>query len=388
MALTYGFYNSFAGDRKYDAMQVSEMFDGILADGIIPSQGQLFAVTAGGGMTINVGTGRAWFFHTWTKNDSTLILNVPASDISRLRVDAVVLEVNREESVRANSIKIVQGSPSVNAVKPTLVNTDKIHQYPLAYITVNAGSEEIKAENIENMVGRTPTVFAKGVLETVSLDELWNRWEGEWNTWFDNIKLQLSGNVATNLQLQIDENKTNIAKNANNIAYLTNTYGPETPAGTVCWSARSTAPSGYLICDGSTVSRSLYAKLFSAIGTTFGNGDGSTTFKLPDLRAAFIRGAGSNNGYSASFGGIQYPTVFYTSDGVYGSPKASARTPALYGSNSNNPSFISNWDSSGTASVSDYDWFAIDTSHGTNEKSLRTNSVRPYNIALTPIIKY
>lgn len=388
MALTYGFYNSYAGDRKYDAMQISEMFDGILADGIIPSQGQLFAVTAGDGMTVNVGTGRAWFFHSWTKNDSVMMLTVPASDVSRPRIDAVVLEVNRDQEVRANSIKIVSGEAAVNPVKPTLVTTDKVHQYPLAYITVGAGVEEIKAENIENAVGLTPTPFATGVLETTSLDELWSQWEGEWDTWFANIKLQLSGDIVANLQGQIDENRANIAKNANNITYLTNTYGPETPAGTVCWSARSTAPTGYLICDGSAVSRSLYAKLFSAIGTAFGNGDGSTTFTLPDLRAAFIRGAGSNNGYSASFGRAQYSTAFYTSNGVSGVSDANARTPALYGAYNNNPSFISNWDSSGTVNVSDRGWYIIETTYGMNVKTLRTNSVRPYNIALTPIIKY
>lgn len=48
--------------------------------------------------------------------------------------------------------------------------------------------------------------------------------------------------------------------------------------------ARSTAPTGWLICDGSAVSRATYDDLFAAIGTTFGTGDGSTTFNLPDLR--------------------------------------------------------------------------------------------------------
>lgn len=56
------------------------------------------------------------------------------------------------------------------------------------------------------------------------------------------------------------------------------------PVGTLCATARSSSPSGWLLCDGSPVSRSVYAALFSAIGTTYGAGDGSTTFNLPDLR--------------------------------------------------------------------------------------------------------
>ena len=69
------------------------------------------------------------------------------------------------------------------------------------------------------------------------------------------------------------------------------------PAGTVIWTARNTAPTGYVICDGSLKSRTTYASLFAAIGTTFGAGDGSTTFGVPDLRGEFVRGwnSGAND---------------------------------------------------------------------------------------------
>ena len=60
--------------------------------------------------------------------------------------------------------------------------------------------------------------------------------------------------------------------------------------GKISMFARSTAPSGYLKCNGAEISRTTYAALFSAIGTTFGVGDGSTTFNVPDLRGEFIRG--------------------------------------------------------------------------------------------------
>ncbi|MDX1070531.1 tail fiber protein [Sinorhizobium medicae] len=63
-----------------------------------------------------------------------------------------------------------------------------------------------------------------------------------------------------------------------------------TPAGTVIFYAKSTAPTGYLKANGAAVSRTTYADLFAVIGTTFGTGDGSTTFNLPDLRGEFVRG--------------------------------------------------------------------------------------------------
>lgn len=67
------------------------------------------------------------------------------------------------------------------------------------------------------------------------------------------------------------------------------------PVGTVLPYAGSAAPNSlYLLCDGSAVSRTTYAALFALIGTTYGVGDGSTTFNLPDLRGRVPVGKGSN----------------------------------------------------------------------------------------------
>lgn len=64
------------------------------------------------------------------------------------------------------------------------------------------------------------------------------------------------------------------------------------PTGTLfMWAGSSNSvPSGYLYCNGQTVNRTTYASLFSAIGTAYGNGNGSTTFTLPDMRGMFARG--------------------------------------------------------------------------------------------------
>lgn len=66
------------------------------------------------------------------------------------------------------------------------------------------------------------------------------------------------------------------------------------PSGAIMTFGGSTAPTGYLACDGSAVSRTTYATLFTAIGTTWGTGNGFSTFNLPDLRGAFLRGTGSH----------------------------------------------------------------------------------------------
>jgi microcystin-dependent protein len=68
-------------------------------------------------------------------------------------------------------------------------------------------------------------------------------------------------------------------------------------AGMIVASGR-TSVNGYLHCDGSALSRTTYANLFAAIGTTFGAGDGSNTFNIPDFVGAVPRGAGTSTGYT------------------------------------------------------------------------------------------
>ena len=72
--------------------------------------------------------------------------------------------------------------------------------------------------------------------------------------------------------------------------------GGSLPIGTIISYSSIITPKGFMICDGSTVSRTTYASLFSVYGTTFGAGDGSTTFNLPDLRGEFIRGFDDGRG--------------------------------------------------------------------------------------------
>lgn len=77
--------------------------------------------------------------------------------------------------------------------------------------------------------------------------------------------------------------------------------------GQVIFTAGVVAPAGFLKCDGSAVSRTAYQALFAAIGTTFGGGDGATTFNIPDLRGEFIRGFDDGRGIDSGrvFGSAQ-----------------------------------------------------------------------------------
>lgn len=222
MSLTYGFYNAVNHDRTYDAIQLSSIFDGIIKDGIFQSIGTALEPTASGDdMVVNVGIGRAWFNHTWTFNDSVLPIDIPISEVVLNRIDALILEVNADENVRANSIKILKGTPGVSPERPELTNTLTIHQYPLAYINVGAGVTAISQSDITSMIGTETTPFITGILDTLSIDVLVAQWQSEFSElitdngtifdeWFQHLRDELDSNQAANLQNQIDELTTSI----------------------------------------------------------------------------------------------------------------------------------------------------------------------------------
>lgn len=221
MAVTYGFYNSLNGDRKYNAEDVSHIFNGIITDGVFSTIGDALMTVAGTGMQVVVKTGKCWFNGTWTMNDSLLPLDIEAADVSLTRIDAVVVEVDTSVATRANNIKIVKGTASANPAKPSMKSEEFVHQYPIAYVTISAGATSITADKISINVGKDKCPFITSVLQQANITDIFNGWEAEFETWFENVKNQLSGDVAANLQRQIDANTALIHQNEPNEATKT-----------------------------------------------------------------------------------------------------------------------------------------------------------------------
>ena len=210
MAVTYGFYDSLNGDRKYTSVQFSYLFNSLIKDGVFMHIGEHLNVKESTGMQVNVGSGFAWFNSTWTRNDTDLPLDITISDLLRTRIDAIVLEVDETVSSRTNSIKVITGTPASDPQKPSLTNTKDIHQYPLAYVTVGVGVTSITQANIENCIGTDPCPFVTGVLDTIDATTLITQWEAQFNEWFENLEDTLSGDVAGNLLNMIQQNSNAI----------------------------------------------------------------------------------------------------------------------------------------------------------------------------------
>lgn len=188
MSLSYGFYNSHDHDRVYNATQMSQLFDGIITDGVFYNVGERFMVKAvSSSHAVTVGTGRAWFNSTWTYNDSDYTINIEESEIQLNRIDAIVLEVNANDSVRRNYLKVVKGTPATNPVNPNLTNTKFVHQHALAYVRIPANSTKILQSNITINVGTSTCPYVTGPLKTINADDLLAQWKDQAQQQHDNI---------------------------------------------------------------------------------------------------------------------------------------------------------------------------------------------------------
>jgi microcystin-dependent protein len=192
----------------------------------------------------------------------------------------------------------------------------------------------------------------------------------------------------------------------NTSSQLTINYVPiAPPIGSITAYTLATSPPGWLICDGTAVSRVTYAALFAVIGTTFGTGNNSTTFNLPNYQGAFLRGTGTNGVYSGpSLNTSQNhatQTHTHTANSVVNDPgHVHSQTTVNDDFNNSggsgypvgsNPSFAP-YDSAGTRTWTNINsqstGVTVTTTVGNSTTFIDANETRPYNFGVYWIIKY
>ena len=202
MTISSGFFNSVNHDRLYDAEQFGSIFDGVINDGVYEHVGDAFNVSPNSSVndSVIIGTGRAWFNHTWILNDSQYSVTLNPPNLVLPRYDALVFDIDRRDSVRKNSITIVEGTPNSTPQYPTMINEELHKQYPFAYVLLKPGeSGIISAENITYNVGNSTCPLVTGPLEVISDDNFFQQMNAKFETfkddldeeftvWFDGIK--------------------------------------------------------------------------------------------------------------------------------------------------------------------------------------------------------
>ncbi len=202
----------------------------------------------------------------------------------------------------------------------------------------------------------------------------------------DKASLTVAGIVQLNSATNSNAENLAATPKAVNAAYDRATQAAH--SGMIAYFARNAAPEGWLKCNGAAVSRTTYAALFAAIGTTFGTGDGSTTFNLPDLRGEFLRGWDDGRGIDTgrAFGSAQNDAF----QGHARNLKRSQSDARMHGLNYyQNVEINNNPHSPAPAAINNGDtWLTHDylphLSYGTPRVAAET---RPRNIALLACIK-
>ena len=285
-------------------------------------------------------------------NDKVLYKSPPVGEPNTLEEN---VDVNSKNLVNVNTIAaqaITIAGQSIVAgdtlTIPSAVNVPNVPSGTIAATDVQAALNEIITDMASSAgavnVGNTPAGNIVATTVQAAIDELDTQ---------DALKLVIANNLsdvadAATARSNLDVYSTQVSN----------------PSGMVQYFAMSTAPTGWMKANGAAVSRTTYATLFTAIGTVFGVGDGSTTFNLPDLRGEFIRGWDDGKGTDTGR--------------VFGSSQADefkSHTHTIY-------------DGDSTA-----DGAYFDAASGSIQRTNTTNATggtetRPRNIALLACIKY
>lgn len=233
---------------QYGAAELALPFRDLVGQGVVGA-GDL-EVTAGTGLQCHIAAGAAWVTGDddadaqgpyRVRNDGTVTLTHDAADATNPRIDRVIAEVLDSQFSGVSDLwrlRIVKGTPAGSPAAPSVPN----NALSLAQVRINATATSLTSITDE----RTKAVVGEGAADGPTIPPA----------------------------------------------------APGVPAGALVPYAGSAAPSGYLLCDGSSYLRDSYPDLFTAIGTTYGAADG-THFNVPDMRGRMPVGVGTNSDVDA-----------------------------------------------------------------------------------------
>jgi len=331
-----------AADNSADSYSVREI-------GLYTNNNVLFAICAQTGVIMTKGSGSSALFAM-----DFVMTNVPAGTVT-------VGNVGFTYSQATETAMGVLGIATTAEAQAGTINTKIITPLRLAEVTATESRRGVialanateaqalapdatKALTVARLLDRTATTSRSGVVR-----------------------------LATNAQTQTGTDAT-LAVTPSGLASAASLF---VPPGAVMPFAMAVAPSGWLAANGTAVSRATYAALFAAIGTTYGAGDGSTTFAVPDLRGYFVRGSGTNADGTAS--------------GTFGAKQADAFQAHRHyfqggfsngGDEHDGGNRINYWGQDPSGSTGD------SISDGTNGTPRTASETRPRNIALLYCIKF
>lgn len=180
--ITYGFFNSQNGDRKYNADQMSEYFKGLISDGVYESVGEGMVVEATSGMNVSIGTGRAIIDCKWMDNSASELAEITMADPANPRYTAVVVRLDYNR--RLMEFDTVDGEAAADPDYPTATWTDSVKELVLAYIYVSAGATSISQSDITDARSLDVCGWVTGLIEQISIENLYLAWVDKFNQYY------------------------------------------------------------------------------------------------------------------------------------------------------------------------------------------------------------
>lgn len=175
MAITYGFFNSQDGDRKYTAADIGDYLQGIVSSGVFADSSTSLQVQAGGGMNVEVQPGRALLNYKYLKNDAPYTLTL-APGVAQDRVDAIVARMDL--NARLCEIAVKEGTPGAAPVAPSMSRTDVLMEYMLASVYVKKLASQITQANITDTRANTNVCgWVHGIIDQVDTSTLFAQWQ-------------------------------------------------------------------------------------------------------------------------------------------------------------------------------------------------------------------
>lgn len=225
MSYTSGFFDAvdLGGgdyDREYNAAVFAHYFSLLVKNGVFPdpSTGMQVKASASPDMNVSVQPGNGWvngYYITVPENSPELLI-VPTANPSLSRIDSVIMGLNYVD--REIQLYIKPGAVSASPSAVSLQRDNDLYELELAQIAVGAGVASISQANITDMRSNTSRCgIVKGTIDQIDTTDLFAQYDDAFQTWFAELQAQMSGDVAANLQNQVNslkDGKVNISDKA------------------------------------------------------------------------------------------------------------------------------------------------------------------------------
>ena len=225
MAEYSSFFNSLvdgAGiyDREYNAEDFAEYFASFIGNGVYADKASELQVSAyGGNMSVIVSTGSAWINGYYYKNASNKSLTLSVADGALKRTDLIVVRLDLIN--RRITAEVVEGIPDTQGTVPELTRNTDEWEIALASVSIPANASEISQADITDLRGNSEYCgWVAGLIEQIDTTGIFAQYNSAFNTWFNQMKDQLTTDAAGHLQNEINDINTDIDSMASDIQDL------------------------------------------------------------------------------------------------------------------------------------------------------------------------